>query len=802
MIYFEKQGEIRLEKNAKRRVIAYLHTHWDREWYRTFEEFNLRLLEITDEILDELKNGSMSGFYFDGQTSAIEDYLKFRPEKLAEIKHYIKENRLWTGPFFVSADNFLVNGISLIRNLALGIEYSKNLGVKEFLGYLPDTFGHSKAIFEILKACKISHAFVWRGVPRLESNDFIINGQNATKLAMGYFMDTLHLEIEDIKKAESLEKILDRIAEKSHGDILLPIGADHLAALKNSKKEIEKINKFLKKYEIFLSSPFEYAKNADCSKLSISGELLSPEETYILPGVYSSRTPQKAENARLQWQLFRIAEVFNHITNGKYQSSLDYAAKKLIKNHAHDSIYGCSIDEVHRDVKSRYSRVSDVVNGVNKRLIRDFKRQNLDKSCTTSDRGKISKEKNVKKDEKYGVFNFSNYKYSGVVKVIGRKVPRNSQIIRRFKCFDDEILYDTRQIPVTEQYFSHYEYLIELKDLQPFSFSPINCVKPTSNLEISENKLANPLLELRINKHAGKLKIDFIDKLKKNEFKDALEIICTKDFGDSYNSAPDKKSLSYKLLETKVIEKGPIRAGLRLVFEHNFKLDVFLSNFSKSFEFEAKFNNKKKNQKIQVVLKLKKPVTQTFAEDAVGFIERKHDPDWILSRQLPATPKIEVKTNSYPMQRWVMAQDLGVITEGLNDYEICKNTLKFTLLRGTGRISEPKNPARYIPAGPPIETPELQCLGKRFFKFAITLNPDIASMYEEADTFYQSCIAIEGDFEKFGSKNFLKLPENLIFYGLKPNNGKTSAVLYNIGKAAVKFKGKEIKSQTLEFVDL
>ena len=73
-------------KKLKKQVIAYLHTHWDREWYRSKEEFNLRLLEVFDEILDELESGSMPYFYFDGQTCALEDYLKFRPEKLETIK--------------------------------------------------------------------------------------------------------------------------------------------------------------------------------------------------------------------------------------------------------------------------------------------------------------------------------------------------------------------------------------------------------------------------------------------------------------------------------------------------------------------------------------------------------------------------------------------------------------------------------------------------------------------------------------------------------------------------------------------
>ena len=37
----------------KKRVFAYLHTHWDREWYRDKEDFNLRLLEIFDIVIDD-----------------------------------------------------------------------------------------------------------------------------------------------------------------------------------------------------------------------------------------------------------------------------------------------------------------------------------------------------------------------------------------------------------------------------------------------------------------------------------------------------------------------------------------------------------------------------------------------------------------------------------------------------------------------------------------------------------------------------------------------------------------------------
>ena len=72
------------------------------------------------------------------------------------------------------------------------------------------------------------------------------------------------------------------------------------------------------------------------------------------------------------------------------------------------------------------------------------------------------------------------------------------------------------------------------------------------------------------------------------------------------------------------------------------------------------------------------------------------------------------------MQKWVVAQGLGIFTVGLNEYEIYKNTISVSLLRAIGIISNPKNPARYVPAGPPIEIPEAQELGETREKFTVS----------------------------------------------------------------------------------
>ena len=47
----------------KKKVIAYLHTHWDREWYREFEVFRIRLLRVFDNVLNLLEQNKIPSFY-------------------------------------------------------------------------------------------------------------------------------------------------------------------------------------------------------------------------------------------------------------------------------------------------------------------------------------------------------------------------------------------------------------------------------------------------------------------------------------------------------------------------------------------------------------------------------------------------------------------------------------------------------------------------------------------------------------------------------------------------------------------
>jgi alpha-mannosidase len=63
-------------------AILISETHWDRAWYRTFQQFRLRLVNLVNELLDILdEDPEFKTFTFDGQTVVIEDYLEMVPHQ-------------------------------------------------------------------------------------------------------------------------------------------------------------------------------------------------------------------------------------------------------------------------------------------------------------------------------------------------------------------------------------------------------------------------------------------------------------------------------------------------------------------------------------------------------------------------------------------------------------------------------------------------------------------------------------------------------------------------------------------------
>ena len=77
------------------------HTHWDREWYLTFQQFRVKLVHLIDKLLFILKtNPDYRYFMLDGHTIVLEDYLEIRPEREQELRRHIQEGRILVGPWY------------------------------------------------------------------------------------------------------------------------------------------------------------------------------------------------------------------------------------------------------------------------------------------------------------------------------------------------------------------------------------------------------------------------------------------------------------------------------------------------------------------------------------------------------------------------------------------------------------------------------------------------------------------------------------------------------------------------------
>jgi len=112
-----------------------------------------------------------------------------------------------------------------------------------------------------------------------------------------------------------------------------------------------------------------------------------------------------------------------------------------------------------------------------------------------------------------------------------------------------------------------------------------------------------------------------------------------------------------------------------------------------------------------------------FSEDMNILIKRNFNPEYDIRQNLPENRGIEVKNNTAPMQRGLLIDEegnnLGIITKGLTQYEVFQNKLFLPILRSTGQISNPQNPARTTPAGPPIEVESLQQIGRNTAEFYV-----------------------------------------------------------------------------------
>ncbi|HUF10737.1 MAG TPA: glycoside hydrolase family 38 C-terminal domain-containing protein [Rhodothermales bacterium] len=759
------------------------HSHWDREWYLTFDEFRAMLVHMIDDLLEIIdRDPNYRSFLLDGQTSVVDDYLEVRPDRRDRLATLVREGRLFVGPWYVLPDSFLVSGESLIRNLLIGRSTAESLGGSDFTGYIPDSFGHTAQIPQLLRGFGIDTAVAWRGFggePGQEPSEYrwmspdgswvLMEHLHAGGYSEAYFPETGEADV--LSRFDAVRKKVDYRA--STPARLLLSGGDHHWPTASLPEVIETLNEYLgpDSEAVHSNLPAFFAdlkSSLDFDELPVvEGEMrFGYRWAYnVTGGVYSARMYIKQANARCQRLLERVLEPMNAlavIRGGESQHALlRQAWKTLLQNHPHDSICGCSIDPVHREMMTRFQKVEN--------LGRAFQRFGW--LALADDPEGISAD-----DKTIVVFNTTSVPRDDMVEcdvdfykqdvVVGLNpdvvVAPAKPPVEGFRIEDAEgntvpfeVLSRSDHYSISHTRYNYpsqflserFRVRLQARDVPPLGFKALRIVRqdglqesPESTLQVGGHHIQNEFLRVACDEHGH---VTVTELATGASFGPLAVLEDGGDAGDEYNYSPPRhdailrsdgrphrvetrrSALSAELhvsgafdVPERFVEDGHGRSDEMVLLP--FKTTVTLYPGSRLVRFRTELDNQARDHRLRMLFDTGCVTNTHFAENAFAVVKREQ-------KQYDAKDfSIEVPAAVSSMQRFVNVEDVGraatVIADGLPEYELVYNSggvVALTLLRCIGNLS--RNDLILRPGGKSgwhNETPDAQCLGTHVFEYA------------------------------------------------------------------------------------
>lgn len=358
--------------STTRTLYFYSGTHWDREWYEPFQGFRNRLVTTMNRIIEVLEsNDSFGVFHLDGQTIVLEDFLAIEPDQKERLTKLIRERRLIIGPWYVMPDEVLLSGESLIRNLFTGYRICRKWGVEPWkYGFICDIFGHIAQMPQIFNGFGIQHALLGRGTnEHTHPAHFRWASPDGTECIVFKLNDYGGYGALAHSSPDALQQYIDHEFSRS----VIPIaaimdGGDHQPIREDTPELIRRIRSLYPDVDLVHGDLLKMGKQLESYRDMMPehhGEVYDTARSkapynHLIRHTLSSRYPLKKANDEIQallekWvdPLAAIAEI-----NGfsLQQSYIDLAYTYLLQNHPHDSICGCSIDQVHKDMEYRFDQ--------------------------------------------------------------------------------------------------------------------------------------------------------------------------------------------------------------------------------------------------------------------------------------------------------------------------------------------------------------------------------------------------------------------------------------------------------------
>ena len=676
----DRTDEPRLQ--GLRRFFVVPHTHWDREWYVPFEEFQLRLASVVDEVLDVLESDpSFTCFTLDGQAIVLEDYLDARPENEGRLRALLEAGRLEVGPSYILPDELLVGAEPLVRNLLIGRAVCRRYGAEPTpVGYMPDSFGHPLQLPQILAGFGIDTFIFSRGMgDELDEVGVVFRWRSPDGSEVRAFQqlpsysnfnvpgDGAQARIEYI--AEHFGPALRRAGV---GEVLLCDGEDHRRIRHDLPALCAELERRLPGTSFTIAGFSDYvAAVAPDGLPEYAGELLGSRLQNVLRGVNSARMYLKRVNECAERRLLEVETLGALRTLQTRQrfpvSDFRLAWRELLKCHPHDSICGCSCDGVHRDMLVRYEQLERTVSHLERRAL-----QGLGAGEGTA-----------------GVINLLPCRRRGLVELPG-----------------------------------HEPAIVELGG---FSARPVELAPaPATDHEPRDgNTIESDLIRVDA---APDGTVTLLDKATGKRFEHLHRLEDEPDVGDLYNFCPVAGTGIWRpeSAQTRVLRDGPIVSELEIRTE-NITTVVRLVAGIRRVEFGTTIDNVTEDHRLRALFPVGTLADAGTTVRAEGQFALVHRP------LVPSAPKTDWCEPPDPTHHTLGAVALGplaLLTKGLPEYEARLTAegaeLCVTLLRCVGTISRPGGAiaTRPVCAGPPTDTPDGQCLGRHEFEYALLPGAD------------------------------------------------------------------------------
>lgn len=351
------------------------HTHIDVAWLWTVAQTREKVARSFSTVLKYMEE--YPEYKFMSSQPALYQFLKERyPETYDRIKERVKEGR-WEpeGGMWVEADCNLTSGESLVRQFLYGKQFFREeFGIDSRILWLPDVFGYSGALPQIMKKSGIQYfmttklawnqinkvpydTMMWKGIDGSEIFTHLI-----TTLGVGQSEADFFTTYNGMLHPDAIMGGWHRYQNKDiNNDILIAFGygdgggGPTREMLETSKRMEKGVRGIPKVRQEFAGKYFEELEErvAGNKRLPVwEGELYFEYHR----GTYTSMGRNKRSNRRCE-QLLMDVELLDVLTGTYEKEEMDKIWKNVLLNQFHDILPGSSIAEVYEVTKEEYAQI-------------------------------------------------------------------------------------------------------------------------------------------------------------------------------------------------------------------------------------------------------------------------------------------------------------------------------------------------------------------------------------------------------------------------------------------------------------